>query len=537
MEHMSPLDAAFLQLEDEDTHASLAIASVAVLEGPPPSQAEILDSLRGRLPLVPRYRQKARELPLDLGRPVWVDDPSFDLTYHVRRTALPVPGDDAALCRLVSRVMSVRLDRDRPLWEAWVIEGLADGRWAFLSKVHHCMADGISGNELYRLMFDESPEPRAGVPDTWRPGPEPSSLQLVAGALAGLVRNPVDQLRAAANGLRRPADAARRLAATVRGLVGLAGVLVPVSRSSLAGPIGQQRQYGIARACLPDVIRVAKTFDVTVNDVVLAAVSGALRTVLIEDGVEPGANTIRTLVPVSVRPHAEEANMGNRVSLMLPLLPVEYPDPVQRLREVRRRLRQAKASKEAEAGEMATTIAALEPFPPVSLMVRVASHLPHRNIVTVTTNVPASRRPLYILGRRIVEILPYVPIAVRLRTGIAVLTYEDRMSFGITSDLGHGPDARTLARAVGTEIEALVAAAATADRSAATPAGESAPTKARRAKPPAKRDRMAHADRAQGAPAKRAQPRTATPNRAPASPPPMKSPAALRSPSRVSASG
>jgi diacylglycerol O-acyltransferase len=262
-----------------------------------------------------------------------------------------------------------------------------------------------------------------------------------------------------------------------------------------------------------------------------------LRTVLIEDGVEPGANTIRTLVPVSVRPHAEEANMGNRVSLMLPLLPVEYPDPVQRLREVRRRLRQAKASKEAEAGEMATTIAALEPFPPVSLMVRVASHLPHRNIVTVTTNVPASRRPLYILGRRIVEILPYVPIAVRLRTGIAVLTYEDRMSFGITSDLGHGPDARTLARAVGTEIEALVAAAATADRSAATPAGESAPTKARRAKPPAKRDRMAHADRAQGAPAKRAQPRTATPNRAPASPPPMKSPAALRSPSRVSASG
>jgi diacylglycerol O-acyltransferase len=516
MEHMSPLDAAFLQLEDEDMHASLAIASVAVLEGPAPSQAEILDSLRGRLPLVPRYRQKARELPLDLGQPVWVDDPSFDLTYHVRRTALPVPGDDAALCRLVSRVMSARLDRDRPLWETWIIEGLADGRWAVLSKVHHCMADGISGNELYRLMFDESPEPGAGVADTWRPGPEPSSLQLLAGALAGLVRNPVDQIWAAANSLRRPGDVARRLAETVRGLVALAGVLVPVSRSSLAGPIGQQRQYGIARARLHDVIRVAKTFDVTVNDVVLAAVSGALRTVLIEDGVEPGANTIRTLVPVSVRPTAALANMGNRISLMLPLLPVEYSDPVRRLREVRRRLREAKASKEAEAGEMATMVAALEPFPPVSLMVRFASHLPHRNIVTVTTNVPASRRPLYILGRRITEILPYVPIAVRLRTGIAVLTYDDHMSFGITSDLGHGPDARALARAVGTEIDALVAAAAHADTARETPTRRSAPTKARRAELPAKRDRTAHADRAQGAPAKRAQPRKVTPSQAPA---------------------
>ena len=194
MEYLSPLDAAFLDAEDADRHASLAIASVAVLEGPPPSQEEFIATIRGRLPLVPRYRQKARRLPLDLGQPVWVDDHRFDLAYHVRRTALPAPGDQAALHRLVARIMSQRLDRDRPLWECWVIEGLADGRWAVLSKVHHCMADGVSGNELYRIIFDASPEPGEEVPDTWQPEAEPSALRLTLGALGDLARGPVEQL-------------------------------------------------------------------------------------------------------------------------------------------------------------------------------------------------------------------------------------------------------------------------------------------------------------------------------------------------------
>lgn len=459
MEHLSPLDASFLDLEDEDAHASLAIASVAIVSGPPPSQAEFVEHLRGRLPLIPRYRQKVRELPLDLGHPVWVDDPAFDLAFHVRRTALPAPGDDAALCRLVSRLMSQRLDRERPLWECWVVEGLADGRWAVLSKVHHCLADGISGNDLYRVMFDESPTPRPAVDDPWQPAPEPSSLRLVAGAVGELVRSPMEQVRLLADGLRRPGVALRQLTDTARGLVALAGALVPVSKSPLAGPIGQQRQYGVTRAALGDVVGVAKAFHVTVNDVVLAAVSGAFRRLLADGGQEPGADAVRALVPVSVRPKDDEIQLGNRISLMLPLLPVAEPDPVARLREVHRRLTILKVSKEAEAGAAMTTLAAHEPYAPIAWGIRVAARLPHRNIVTVTTNVPGFRRPLYVLGRRIVEILPYVPIAVRLRTGIAVLTYDSRLAIGVTSDLRHGPGAQSLADAVGEAIAELAAAA------------------------------------------------------------------------------
>src|SRR5689334_22278961 len=152
-DRMSPLDAAFLDLEDADAHASLAISSTAIMDGPVPSHEEFVAMLRTRLPLIDRYRQKVRQIPLDLGRPLWVDDPDFDLAHHVRRTALPAPGDDAALSRLMARVMSQRLDRDHPLWEYWVIEGLAGGRWALISKVHHCMVDGVSGTHLYYVLL------------------------------------------------------------------------------------------------------------------------------------------------------------------------------------------------------------------------------------------------------------------------------------------------------------------------------------------------------------------------------------------------
>jgi diacylglycerol O-acyltransferase len=470
MEHLSPLDAAFLDAEDEDRHASLAIASVAVVEGPPPSQSEFVAAVRGRLPLVPRYRQKVRQLPFDLGQPVWVDDPHFDLSYHVRRTALPAPGDEQMLVRLTSRIMSQRLDRDRPLWETWVVEGLTGGRWAVLSKVHHCMADGISGNELYRIVFDESPEPGGAVPDTWRPDPEPSTLRLTLDAIGDLVRNPVDQARLLARELRAPMALANRVVTTARGLVTLAGVLVPVTKSSLAGPIGQQRRYAVARAPLSDVLEVKQAHHVTLNDVVLAAVSGAFRALLLSRQEEPRADIVRALVPVSVRATADTRVLDNRVSLMLPLLPVEVADPVARLREVHQRMAALKASKEAEAGGSMTTLARYEPFAPISLGIRLAARLPQRNIVTVTTNVPGPRRPLYILGRRITEILPYVPIAVRLRTGISIMTYDNQLVFGVTCDYGTGPDAGELARAIQREIADLVdvtqaAPTTTADKS------------------------------------------------------------------------
>jgi diacylglycerol O-acyltransferase len=459
MQRLSPLDAAFLDAEDEDRHASLAIASVAVMEGPPPSQDEFVSAIKGRLPLVPRYRQKLRKVPLDLGHPVWVDDPHFDIAYHVRRTALPAPGDETALCRLVARVMSQRLDRDRPLWECWVIEGLADGRWAVLSKVHHCFADGVSGNQLYHLIFDESRQPASAVEDSWVADPEPSTARLTASALAYLAGNPIEQLRLLAQGARAPLLLARRSANAARGLAALAGVLRPVSSSSLTGPIGQQRRYGVTRASLPEVAGVARTFGVTINDVLLTAISTAFRVLLLQRGEDPAPDAVRSLVPVSVRASGQEHLIENRISLMLPLLPVDLDDPLARLGAVHHRLSMLKASREAEAGAALTELAKHEPFAPISWGIRVAARLPQRSIVTVTTNIPGPKRPLYLLGRRMVEILPYVPIAVRLRTGISVLTYCDQVVFGITADYDSAPEVELLAAAIGEGVAELVEAA------------------------------------------------------------------------------
>src|SRR5690348_14643304 len=323
MDHLSPLDASFLDLEDQDPHASLAIASIAVIDGPAPSQEDLIRAVRGRLPLVPRYRQKVRRVPFNLGRPVWVDDPDIDLDFHLRRTALPPPGDDAALCRLVARVMSQRLDRDRPLWEDWVIEGLPDGRWALLSKVHHCMLDGVSGNELYRLMFDTTPEPSGAVADTWTPQPEPDPAGLVADAVRDLAAATAEQGRFLIGALRSPAAVAQRIGQTVQGLATVAGSLTPLFPTSLLGPIGSARRYAVIRAPLADVKGTAKRFGVTMNDVMLAALAGAIRSILIARGERPSGDAVRTLVPVNVRTKSQQGRLDNRISLLLPKLPVD----------------------------------------------------------------------------------------------------------------------------------------------------------------------------------------------------------------------
>lgn len=455
MERLSPLDAAFLDAEDADRHASLAIASVAVIEGPAPDQGELVRTIGARIAAIPRARQKVRRVPWDLAPPVWVDDPGFDPAYHFRRTALPTPGDDAALSRLVGRIMSQRLDRDRPLWESWVIEGLAAGRWAVLTKVHHCMADGVSGARLYGAIFSDSLE---SVVD-YELAPEPSATRLLLGALADLTRNPGEQLGLVLGALRSPARLARGAAGLARGLADLAGVVRPAAPSSLSGPIGQQRRYGLARASLPDVIRVGHAFGVTVNDVVLTAISGAFRKLLLHRGERPAADTVRTLVPVSIRAAGDDT-LDNRISLLLPFLPVDLDDPVETLSVVHTRLAEAKAAGEAEAGASITALAAHEPFGAVSLALRLAFRLPQRTIVTVTTNVPGPQEPLSVLGRRVIELLPYVPIAIRMRIGVAVLSYCDRLDFGITADYDGAPDVDLLAAAIQDSVADLVAAAA-----------------------------------------------------------------------------
>ena len=474
MEYLSPLDSGFLDAEDEDRHASLAIASVAIVEGPAPSQEEFLDLVRTRLPMIPRYRHRVRTVPLDLDRPMWVDDPQFDLSFHVRRTALPAPGDDAALCRLVGRIMSQRLDRDRPLWECWVIEGLANQRWAILIKVHHCMVDGVSGSHLLGLIFDVTPHP-APAPeapaDDWHALPGPSTLELTLRAVGRLMTSPAEQVRLAARAMRAPGLLVREVRDTARGLVALTRALLPVARSSLTGPIGQQRRFAFARASLPDVVFVSKAFNATVNDVVLATISGALRSLLLHRGEAPTGDSARALVPVSVRAKGQEGALDNQISLMLPLLPVDIADPVERVRAVHENLGVLKTSKEVQAGAALTALARHEPFAPISWAVRFAARLPQRTIVAVTTNVPGPTRPLYVLGREIVELLPYVPIALRIRTGVAALSYRDQLSFGVTLDYDSAPEVELIGRAITDGLADLVKAARRANRSAAPAKG------------------------------------------------------------------
>jgi diacylglycerol O-acyltransferase len=459
MDRLNPLDALFVDAEDEDQHTSMAIASIAVFEGPCPSHEEVLASLTGRLPLVPRYRQKLRTVPLRLGRPVWVDDPHFDIRYHVRRTALPTPGGDQQLAGLMARVMSQRLDRDHPLWEYWVAEGLAQDRWALISKVHHCMVDGISATDLYRVIFDSSPEPAPPAADNRTVGEEPSPLQLAAQAAVDALLLPVREARALGSVAADPGAAVRKAAGTARAIAKLAPALWPATGSSLSGRIGQQRRYTWARASLDDVKKIKRTLGGTVNDVVLTAISGGFRDLLLARGEQPEPHMIRSLVPVSLRAPGEENIYENRVSAVLADLPVHVADPVERLVAVQAELQALKATNEAQVGEALVALGRYTPFPLVSWWVRLAFGLPQREIVTVTTNVPGPRQPLYAMGRRLLEIIPYVPIATTVRIGISIFTYCGNVTFGLTGDFAASPDLDVLARGIENGLSELLVAA------------------------------------------------------------------------------
>jgi len=468
MDKLGPLDAMFIDAEDQDPRTSMAIASIAVFEGPPPSHEEFLTFLAGRLPLVPRYRQKLHTVPFRLGRPVWVDDPHFDLGYHVRRTALPAPGGDRQLAELMARVMSQRLDRDHPLWEYWVVEGLAKGRWALISKVHHCMVDGVAGTDLYRVIFDFSPEPSPAAADDRVLGAEPSPLELAAEAVLDDAVLPLREALALGSAASHPGGAIRQAADTVRGLVKWAPAAWPAAGSSLTGPIGRERRFTWVRASLDDVKLIKRELGGTVNDVVLAAISGGFRELLLARGEQPGPHMVRSLVPVSVRAPGEENVYGNQVSAILADLPVHIADPAERLAAVQAGLRALKASKQAVAGESLFTLGRYSLYSLTSWWTRLAFGLPQRDIVTVTTNVPGPQQPLYGMGCRLVEIIPYVPIATTLRTGIAILSYCGTVTFGITGDFAANPDLDVLARGIEHDLSELLAAAQRHQRASVT---------------------------------------------------------------------
>jgi diacylglycerol O-acyltransferase / wax synthase len=452
MDNLSPLDAQFVEAEEEDRHVSMAIGSIAVFEGPPPSFDEFVKAIESRLPLVPRYRQKLRTVPLRIGPPVWVDDPRFDIRFHIRQTALPDPGGDAELAQLMARVMAQRLDRDRPLWEDWMVTGLADNHWALISKVHHSMVDGVSGTDLYRVMFDNTGE---DIPSSKPAEREPLPVELVARAAGDLLLLPAKTAGAALTALSRPAPSIREMMSAAKGMWTLTPAFQPAKPSSLSGPIGQQRRITWVRVPLDDVRAIKSALGGTVNDTVLAVITAGFRSLLLSRGEQPHPRMVPSLVPVSLRAPGEESIYENRVSALIVPLPVHLPDPVDQLAAVRKELAALKNSREAAIGQTFADLATYVPYAIASLA-RFGFKFPQRDIVTVTTNVPGPRQTLYCVGRPLVEIIPYVPIASAVRIAIAIFSYCGQITFGITGDYDTTPDLEVLAQGITDAVAALL---------------------------------------------------------------------------------
>jgi diacylglycerol O-acyltransferase / wax synthase len=428
MDVMSPLDSSFLRLENRNT--SLHIASIAIFDGPPPGYDEMADLFTQKLPLLPRYRQRVREAPLWLGRPSWVDDPRFDLFEHLRHTALPHPGSTAQLHALFGRLMSAQLDRSKPLWECWLVEGLADGRWALINKVHHCMVDGIAGTDLLTTVLSPYASPseaEESLPAVVDDAPErPGALERVS------------------DEVRRQRQNAVSTAARLRGMLGFAELAWPGKASSLSGSLGRSRIWTSARVDLADTRVIKHELGGTVNDIVLALVTRGFRDLLLSRDEPPARHTVRTLVPVSVRGADQHAEVDNRITAMVADLPVQLADPLDRLNAVRAELDRLKRSGEPQAGVFVTELAKV--VPPILVNTGLAGlfRVPQWFLDTVTTNVPGPTVALYAAGRRLRELYPYVPIADRIRIGVAVTSYDGVLYFGVTADKDSSSDVGVL---------------------------------------------------------------------------------------------
>jgi diacylglycerol O-acyltransferase len=432
-DRLTGLDSSFLHLEDATSH--MHVGSVMVFEGPPPPYDELLEAFESRLPLVPRYRQRLAFVPLGQGRPKWVDDPHLNLRYHVRSTALPSPGSENLLKDLAGRVFSQQLDRDKPLWEVWLVEGLEDDRFAVLSKTHHSLVDGISGVDIISVLFDTSPDPASPTApgDRWLPRPLPSRAQLLGEALVERATIPGEitrTMRAIVRGPRRILEGVRDAAVGV-GAMAWAG-LNPAPPSPYNKPIGPHRRFTWVRADLNDLKAIKDALRGTVNDVVLATVAGALGKHLRRRGQNTDGLELKAMVPVSVRKDVERGALGNRVAAMMAPLPVWCQEPVARLDIVREQLKDLKSGHQAVGAQVLTDLSGFAPSTILDQASRLMSRQRFFNLVV--TNVPGPQFPLYLLGRRMLDPFPMVPLASGQGVGVAVLSYNGHINFGLVGD-------------------------------------------------------------------------------------------------------
>jgi diacylglycerol O-acyltransferase / wax synthase len=458
-DRLSGLDTSFLALEDRGAH--MHVGSVLLFGGEAPAYEDFVAQLERRLALVPRYRQKLAFPPLVQSRPVWVDDPHFNPRYHIRHTALPEPAGEAELRRLAGRVFAQRLDRTKPLWELWLVDRVDDGRFALISKTHHALVDGVSGVDLATVLFDLDPDAGGdGSPpaEPWIPRPEPTRAMLLADALAERATAPVGLARAAVGAARRPQEAVSAGAAAVGGLAAVAHAagLGGAPSSPLNVRIGPHRRFAWVDGDLAVFKAIKNALGGTVNDVVLAVVTGALRTHFEAHGHDTDVE-LKAMVPISVRAESERGALGNRVSAMYAPLPIGLADPIARYRRIHEAMRGLKESGQAVGAEVLTSLAG---FAPPTILAQAARLQTIQRLFNLTvTNVPGPQFKLYLMGRPLLRIYPKVPLVENAALGIAIMSYDGRIDFGLLSDYDALPDLDDVAAALDGAIAELAAAA------------------------------------------------------------------------------
>jgi diacylglycerol O-acyltransferase len=450
-ERLSAMDATFLDLEDASSH--MHIGSVGIFDAKPVTHSgggldmERMLSLSDiSLQKNPRFRQKIARIPR-LERPVWIDDERFNLSYHVRHTALPAPGEERQLKRLAGRIMSQQLDRGKPLWEMWFVEGIEGDRFAVISKIHHCLADGVSGVDLLSGLMGPNPDHVAKAPARWIPRPAPSPRRMLMDEIGRRVSAPLSLLRGREHLPGGLGDAARGLGET------LSAGLSQASPTPLNGDMGPHRRFDWTSLELDAVKQVRKRHGGTLNDVVLAVVSGAVRTFLRARGMRVEDLDLRTLVPVSVRSEDEHGKLGNRVSTLMARLPLDEADPAKRLARVIETTAELKGGKQALGGETLAKVADLV-FPEfMTLYARMALRGLAANMVV--TNVPGPQVPIYMLGARMLEVFPVVPLAAKQALGVALFSYDGSLFWGFNADWDAVPDLHDFADAIDEEFTRL----------------------------------------------------------------------------------
>ncbi len=455
LDRLTATDASFLAQEHDNSH--MHVGGILLFEGPPPAFGDVLDQIRSRLHLVPRYRQKLAVPPIEMGRPLWVDDPNFNLEYHIRHTALPAPGSEEQLLLLASRIFSQQLDRSRPLWETWLVERLDGNRFAMISKTHHSLVDGISGVDLATVLFDAEPVPRAieHPEGEWMPQSEPGSAELVAAGLKGMVKAGIEVAARTVRAASRPETTLERgrVAAEGLGEVVWAG-LNPAPSTPLNVEIGPHRRLVPIRFRLDEFKEIKNAFGGTVNDVVLTVVAGAMRRWLRSRGVRLEGLELRAQVPVSIRTEGERGELGNRLAVMRAPLPVYVEDPLARLRVVKEAMGELKESKQAVGAEV---LAGMQNFAPPTILAQASRlNFSTRLFNLVVTNVPGPQIPLYLLGRELLDIYPVGFLPENQALFVAIMSYNGRLTFTLLGDFDALPDIDVLADGIRESVAELL---------------------------------------------------------------------------------